>query len=1018
MAPLFGPSRSSRSVSAFFLICSTGGLLACESDRAKDQRFQDDGSFVSHVPGAAARGESGGDLLAGDGDSGDEGAPNGDGDGDGADRAISEADIIQTVGDRLYALSRYSGLTIINARDPSHLRVMGNYRTSATPFEMYVEDGTAYVMFNSWYSYEYNEDTQWWDWISTSRMVALDVRDPASISVLGDVEVAGEISDSRKVGDIIYLVTHQSSYCWRCDAVASTRVTSFDASDSSSFRLIDQVTFNTEDESWGQRSISVTQERVYVSGWSYGSDDGGDVDGTIDVVDISDPAGSLEAGAQLDTAGPVQSRWQMDEYDGVLRVITQPGLWGGTSEPVLETFAVTSASQITKLATLPLVLPRPEDLQSVRFDGLRAYAVTFERTDPLFTFDLTDPAHPKQMGELEIPGFLYHMEPRGDRMFALGYDQSVDGGSLHVSLFDVSDLSNPTMIERVNFGGDWAQFAEGQDQIHKAFNILQSEGLILVPFSGWDYDDGGCGGDYLSGIQLVDMTMDSLTLRGVAPQVGSARRAFLHREALFGVTDNAVQTFDISDRTAPVEMAQLDVARNITTVRAMGDTMLRFGTDWWTNQAILDFVALDDVTSAEPLGEIDLSEYVSGSSGREVCEQGNDGSYFYSYEHWTGQVFVHGNFAYIPRQSEHYWYTGGKDESRAEITFFIVDLTDKTALALVGQFKVEDALRDSYFSGIIETENSLLVGRVTYGKVLGSSFSYDVIDLSEPGAPRLASTLTVPQQYFSGGWGYGMEGCSIDVGWGWWGGYYGDRNALVSGDVVASQHQVPLKDGTGRVRYYLDRLDVTDPDHPVLLAEVNIPGQVVHYDHDEKRVLTVDYLQAQIPATNDACYRSGHYAEYRAGHCTVYQRRVNLLELDGATARLVDRELIDVDGPAGTIAISDDRIFFADQPGYYSGGSPKDVKFHTIAVGDSLKRLGDVTLPEGAGWWYPQVFARDGRAFIVTEGDLTVVDATGSGTPTATHHQMPGWYCSSLEVRGDFAYCAMGQSGVSAFPLD
>src|SRR5690349_10749234 len=31
----------------------------------------------------------------------------------GADRAISEADILQLSGDRLYALSRYSGLTVI-----------------------------------------------------------------------------------------------------------------------------------------------------------------------------------------------------------------------------------------------------------------------------------------------------------------------------------------------------------------------------------------------------------------------------------------------------------------------------------------------------------------------------------------------------------------------------------------------------------------------------------------------------------------------------------------------------------------------------------------------------------------------------------------------------------------------------------------------------------------------------------------------------------------------------------------
>ena len=30
-----------------------------------------------------------------------------------------------------------------------------------------------------------------------------------------------------------------------------------------------------------------------------------------------------------------------------------------------------------------------EDIRSVRFDGHRAFVVTFKKTDPLFTFDLT-----------------------------------------------------------------------------------------------------------------------------------------------------------------------------------------------------------------------------------------------------------------------------------------------------------------------------------------------------------------------------------------------------------------------------------------------------------------------------------------------------------------------------------------------------------------------------------------------------------------------------------------------------
>ena len=79
--------------------------------------------------------------------------------------------------------------------------------------------------------------------------------------------------------------------------------------------------------------------------------------------------------------------------------------------------------------------------------------MTFVQTDPLFTLDLTDPANPKQVGELKMPGFLYHMEPRGDRLVALGMDNGNTSGGMTVSIFDVSDMTTPKMLSRANFGG-------------------------------------------------------------------------------------------------------------------------------------------------------------------------------------------------------------------------------------------------------------------------------------------------------------------------------------------------------------------------------------------------------------------------------------------------------------------------------------------------------------------------------------------------------------------------------------
>src|SRR5690606_1800052 len=273
----------------------------------------DDGEgFISHVPGGS-RAEGVNELAApgGDGDiaNGDDGAGDGDGDGD---RVISEADIIKLDGNRLYALSQFSGLSIIDLSDPTDLGIVGNYRSTAYPFEMYLEGDVAYVMYNGWYSYVYSEDEGVYRWESTSRMQAIDVSDPANIEVIGDIEVPGAIADSRKVGNIIYLATHQSGYCWGCDSAANSRVTSFDVSDPKKFTQVDSEVFQTED-GW-QRSISVTTDRIYVSGFTWSGDQ--NQGGVIDVVDISDPSGVLSKGASVNIAGQIESRWQMDEFEG------------------------------------------------------------------------------------------------------------------------------------------------------------------------------------------------------------------------------------------------------------------------------------------------------------------------------------------------------------------------------------------------------------------------------------------------------------------------------------------------------------------------------------------------------------------------------------------------------------------------------------------------------------------------------------------------------------------------------
>ena len=90
-----------------------------------------------------------------------------------------------------------------------------------------------------------------------------------------------------------------------------------------------------------------------------------------------------------------------------------------------------------------------ESIWSARFMGDKAYIVTFRNIDPLWTIDLSEPKDPRVIGELEIPGVSTYIHPMGDNhLLTIGIAGDEDGlhwGVTQISIFDVSDFSNPKL---------------------------------------------------------------------------------------------------------------------------------------------------------------------------------------------------------------------------------------------------------------------------------------------------------------------------------------------------------------------------------------------------------------------------------------------------------------------------------------------------------------------------------------------------------------------------------------------
>jgi len=138
-------------------------------------------------------------------------------------------------------------------------------------------------------------------------------------------------------------------------------------------------------------------------------------------------------------------------------------------------------------------LAKGERIYSARFMGDKAYMVTFKETDPLFVMDVSDPSKPKVLGELKIPGFSNYLHPLDENhLIGFGYDtKSIPGeqgqpprivtGGMKISLFDVSDFSNPKEKDTEIIGTQGTSSPLQYD--HKALFQHREKGLFGFPIN-------------------------------------------------------------------------------------------------------------------------------------------------------------------------------------------------------------------------------------------------------------------------------------------------------------------------------------------------------------------------------------------------------------------------------------------------------------------------------------------------------------------------------------------------------
>jgi hypothetical protein len=717
------------------------------------------------------------------------------------ERDIEEADLVKLVGDRLYILNPYRGLIIVDVSQPASPKVLGRANIIGTPVEMYIVDEMAYVITSTNFQY-------WYDFgvISLTSMVVdeqeppafrigsqvqvVDLSNPSCPEEVGHVYLEGFITDSRRVGEVIYFVS--SCYEWYTTygvngSIDQSFILSLNLADPSGIHSVDKISFPG-----GSNSIHVSTQSIYVAqpynvGSSRGYTD-------ITLVDITDPDGDIEIKDMFQLDGSVEDRFQMDHYAGMFRVVSHfPPRGLGASD--LWVFDVSNPDDVTKLGRLRI--DDAGDLMATRFAGERAYTIHFPRrlptsVDPLDVIDLSDPTNPILCDVLEIPGWVTHMEVRGMNIIAMGVD---DNRSPAVTLFDVTDPWNAVDVDRVHIGEGRSWSEANIDP--KAFTVLDEQRLVVVPFS-YNYkgvnEHGYRERIQVDGVQLVefDLLENDLRLGEWFEQEDPVTRTRGLGDYILATSPRFLQVADVSDIDAPEVQATVELCPYVVDVRVFEDFVAQIHRSSLDNRLILRISSHPSIDLGNFLAEMPLDERVMSW-------------------YWNGRYL-------------HLFWTRTDQNDVSWATLTTIDITNPYMPYEAGgcTFSIpsedipsKNTNRNYYYDDIIlcgivrypgysdshSFDNPILVdGRLFVLFVEGRLYS---IDLRVRGSPTVASVVSVD--------------CDPVLDF-----RVAGRIVYLT-DTKKYEHILDLSNRE-YYKYFLQRIDLTDPSMPLRLPEVNIPG--------------------------------------------------------------------------------------------------------------------------------------------------------------------------------------------------
>lgn len=509
-------------------------------------------------------------------------------------QGVDEGDFVETDGNYLYILAN-NQLVILDARHAADLKELSATDLSGSCEGEYL-DGNRLTVISTEYIQSQSSDAPpggaYWGGYQSKPVVKVtvfDVSDPGSPTVVRETQIDGTYLDSRAVGDTVYVAVSNSarlpapqytqgddSYTYETEASYRARlealpleqllptVTTTVGTDSQTSAISDPSEFYRTNAAYGGTTVSLVALDVVghdskpidsvtlfnASGTSlYATRDhfyfinaglGWSGCGThIDEFGVHD--GHIRFEASGDVPGNILSRLSVSENGRYLYIATTNGWSSDASNNI---YVLTARDHTLQIVGRIEGLARGETIYSVVFQGSRAFVCTFERYDPLFTIDLSDPTHPFVVGKLELPGFSGYMQMLdATHLIGIGQDQDPVTGQVEgfqVSLYDVANLSQPQLLTRYRVDAGRSSWLHGMYDLHSVTYDPDLQALTVSCAGGWEMPSAQL-------VFHVDLHQGALSYLGSVSDSTPISRGVFIGNILYSISQNSVQAHALSN---------------------------------------------------------------------------------------------------------------------------------------------------------------------------------------------------------------------------------------------------------------------------------------------------------------------------------------------------------------------------------------------------------------------------------------------------------------------------------------